>query len=143
MRPRKAAAESGQVNQIADPTAGALHGCRLGASSVGKPSIMQRFVPGLFKKKTPATINLSSTTIWFPSVANPSTARSGTWGTAEIQGDLSCLLAQRRRCRLVFDLTDLSPFDTMSKWFEEPWSNCVLNIYILVVLKGNANPLIH
>jgi hypothetical protein len=36
---------------------------------------------------------------------------------------------------LVFDLTDLSPFDAMSKWLEELHTNCVPNVYILVVVK--------
>jgi hypothetical protein len=32
---------------------------------------------------------------------------------------------------------------SMSKWLEEFQSYCVLNVYILVIVKGKVNPLIH
>jgi small GTP-binding protein len=34
---------------------------------------------------------------------------------------------------LVFDVTDVSTFDALSEWLEELHSNCVPNVYILVV----------
>jgi hypothetical protein len=43
------------------------------------------------------------------------------------------------RAVLVFDLTDLSPFNAMSKWLGELHSNCVPSVYILVIVRPRTS----
>jgi small GTP-binding protein len=106
----------------------------VGASSVGKSSIVQRFVRGVFAEDIRATCGPDFYSHLVP--VGTEFVRLQIWDTAgqeRFRAISQSYLRNAVGAVLVFDLTAVSTFDALSEWLSDLQNGCVPNVYILVV----------
>lgn len=106
----------------------------VGASSVGKSSIVQRLVQGTFTEDGSTTCGADFYTYSCP--VNSETIKLQIWDTAGQERFRSISKSYFRNAVgaiLVYDITSMSSFDQLTDWLNDLQSLCSPNAYILLV----------
>jgi small GTP-binding protein len=112
----------------------------IGASAVGKSSIVQRLVQGTFTEDGTSTCGADFYSHTFP--VNNESVRLQIWDTAGQERFRSISKSYFRNAVgavLVYDITDLTSFDSVGDWLSDLQSLAAPNAYILLV--GNKTDL--
>ena len=106
----------------------------VGASAVGKSSIVQRLVQGTFTEDGSTTCGADFYTYQCP--VGDSSVKLQIWDTAGQERFRSISKSYFRNAVgaiLVYDITSLSSFDELVDWLDDLQSLCLPNAYILIV----------